>query len=923
MHAGMWSAVVIGTHPIEANQEVWLEISIDDEELGPLPAYWLENKGPNSFWHVPIPPQSVGARLRYRSAARQNGSTPVYSYPQEMIVRPNLPDRTESAEITHDSIEGLTGNRMMTIRVDNRGTTYDVYFPTVGLHSDVRPAEGDRPRSRSHFRSIVAGIAAGERLDWFNETAGWDAFQYYQGATNVLVTELKWRRGPIRVLASDYAVMGPDLPRTAAGSESPGQYIKSYRIINKGAEPLKVIFGLYVQAEVNGGIGEPGLSWQDVDRTLLAINRGHAHSNRKLARDATVEFAIALDGGDVQCEPTGPDEAIMLRRLELPVDTPVTVNVLVSGAFTGWRGDTGTFEHWLRPALAWFRAADLEKIEASAAHQWDAYVEPLPELNFPRPVYAVSLRRSALAAALHADAKWGAIASGYDRGLSAYCWPRDAVRVGGMFDRVGHPEIGRSVLEWLARVRGKNRPYSYWFQKYSIDGWPEWETPAIDQTAIIPWGLNIHYRRTGDADFLAANWPLLEQAASVCSGASGHPGLRFLADLSLVTSAGLWDQGFGAFLYSNSCVVAGLRAAAEIALFLDKNEHAERWFELAEKIWNVGILKTIDRSADVSARLNPSPGLVDAKTGRFLEARRLSNLTGLWSDKPEHLIDAADALDISLLGPCVPFDLLPATDPRVRATADEILKRNAVGGEGNVLTRWAPAAERGDDRDNRVGRRDASCLATLWMSRYLIRLGRETGQGRYWSRAVALLDNMLGRLGPLSLSVRLHARRSDDLAQSFGPDSTSRVWGLHAQLIETMLDFLGLEYDAVDRTLTLEPSLPPAWPSIGVTRPLPCGKIDFRLDRSGSTVAMAPAAETVSASIPASGHAPSRRLRITARMKHIVKLKVSVACSDIDRISCWQATPQTENPQFTASTRKLSWNVELPEGESVWEWSWS
>ena len=41
---------------------------------GPLPAYWIENKGVNSLWHVPIPPQAVGARLHYRSAARSAGS---------------------------------------------------------------------------------------------------------------------------------------------------------------------------------------------------------------------------------------------------------------------------------------------------------------------------------------------------------------------------------------------------------------------------------------------------------------------------------------------------------------------------------------------------------------------------------------------------------------------------------------------------------------------------------------------------------------------------------------------------------------------------------------------------------------------------------------------------------------------------------
>src|SRR2546423_948609 len=70
VEAGMWSAGVVGAPPPEAKQDVWLEISVDDVELGPLPAYWSENKGVTSLWHVPIPPQGVGARLHYRSSAR-------------------------------------------------------------------------------------------------------------------------------------------------------------------------------------------------------------------------------------------------------------------------------------------------------------------------------------------------------------------------------------------------------------------------------------------------------------------------------------------------------------------------------------------------------------------------------------------------------------------------------------------------------------------------------------------------------------------------------------------------------------------------------------------------------------------------------------------------------------------------------------
>jgi glucoamylase len=487
VRAGMWSAVVLGTHPIEADQEVWLEASADDLPLGPLPAYWVENKGVNSLWHVPIPPQGVGARLHYRSAARRAGQEVCYSNAQDTIVRPNLPDRTDSAEVVLPAAEGVVGNRRMTARVDARGSTYDVYYPTVGLHSDVRPSEGDLPQSRSHFRAVVGGLAVGRRLDWFTERLRWDAFQHYQGATNLLMTELTWRDGPIRVLQTDFAAMAPSGPRTASGGESPGQYLKRFRIKNEGPGPRRALFGVYVQAEVNGGVGETGLSWNDGHRALLATNRGHAHANRKLARDSTVEFALALDDrGEVDCEPTGPNEAMLLRWLDLPAGETVTVDLLVSGAFTGWRGDPGTFEHWLRPALNWFRHSDLDQTEVASAQEWDAYVEPLPVLSFPKPAYAVSLRRSALAAAMHADATWGSIASALDRGLTAYCWPREAVWVGGTFDRLGHPEVGRGVFHWLSKVRGQTRPYAYWFQKYTIDGSPEWETPAVDQSAMIP-----------------------------------------------------------------------------------------------------------------------------------------------------------------------------------------------------------------------------------------------------------------------------------------------------------------------------------------------------------------------------------------------------------------------------------------------------
>ena len=66
---------VIGTHPVQDNQRVSLELAVDDLFLGTLPAYWIENKGGNSFWHAPIPPQAValGSIIRARIVERHDG----------------------------------------------------------------------------------------------------------------------------------------------------------------------------------------------------------------------------------------------------------------------------------------------------------------------------------------------------------------------------------------------------------------------------------------------------------------------------------------------------------------------------------------------------------------------------------------------------------------------------------------------------------------------------------------------------------------------------------------------------------------------------------------------------------------------------------------------------------------------------------
>ena len=82
-------------------------------------------------------------------------------------------------------------------------------------------------------------------------------------------------------MITDMAVMGDCLPTNAGREKSPGQYIKRFSIKNDGTEACRAVFAVYVQAEVNGGVGDVGFSWHDSDRALLAINRGHRHANQE------------------------------------------------------------------------------------------------------------------------------------------------------------------------------------------------------------------------------------------------------------------------------------------------------------------------------------------------------------------------------------------------------------------------------------------------------------------------------------------------------------------------------------------------------------------------------------------------------------------------------------------------------------------
>ena len=393
--------------------------------------------------------------------------------------------------------------------------------PTSGPpRATCRRAARTSARSSAAWRSAAGstGSPSGSR---------WEAFQHYLGATNLLMTELTWRNGPIRVLITDFVVMGDCLPRTAGGTD--------------------------VARPVHQAVPDQERGDRAAAGPVRRLRPGRGQRRDRRARPELARRRPDAAGDQPRPRPRQPQararrDRRIRRRARRPRRRPLRADRPQRGDPAPLARPAGGRDGHGRPA----GQRRVHRLARRPGHV-RALAPPRPGLvprRRPRPGRADDRRRSGTPSSSRCPTStspsrptpsasaarpwprrctptphWGAIASGFDRGLSAYCWPREAIWVGGTLDRLGHPTIGRGVFRWLAKVRGQNRPFAYWFQKYTIDGGPEWETPAVDQTAMIPWGLERHYRRTGDLDFVADVWPMIEQAAAVCRGASGHPGL--------------------------------------------------------------------------------------------------------------------------------------------------------------------------------------------------------------------------------------------------------------------------------------------------------------------------------------------------------------------------------------------------------------
>lgn len=353
----------------------------------------------------------------------------------------------------------------------------------------------------------------------------------------------------------------------------------------------------------------------------------------------------------------------------------------------------------------------------------------------------------------------------FNQDTYSYVWPRDGAIVAQALDRAGYGSLSRQFLEFCT---DKAAGYSYsasilaetgfLMHKYNPDGsvgsswqpWLEGEEMVFpiqeDETALVIWAIWHHYAVHRDIEAIRPLYsPFVEQAADFL--------LNFRDDKTglPLPSYDLWEERRGVFTYTAATVIAGLRAAAELAALFQDEARAEACLNGAQDM-----KQAIDRH------------LYCPPEGRYAR--------GILFENGVQIRDAT--VDSSLLG-LVIFGGYDPLDPRIVQTVQAVEQRLWVqAGSGGLARYENDGYQRALVREGIPGNPWIVC--TLWLAQVRIAAARSPKE---LERAVPLLAWAAERALPSGvLPEQVHPLSGEFL-------SVSPLTWSHGTLVAAMLDY--------------------------------------------------------------------------------------------------------------------------------------
>ncbi len=467
------------------------------------------------------------------------------------------------------------GNGSLLVNFDDKYQIRDVYFPHVGQenHSEGFP-----------FRF---GVWVDGEFSWVFEDV-WNRSLKYLPETLVTDVTLINESLGIRIKCND----------TVAGDEN--IYLRRLCVTDLKGQPRHVrVFFHHDFRIYENKVGDT--AFFDPETHAIVHYKKHRYflidsqppfdefaTGRKAFRNSEGTWRDAEDG-DLHGGPI----------TEGSVDSTIGVHLELAA------GGTNEFYYWIAAATSHMAVAELnehvhsrspEKYFRETENHWHAWVNKNDIPSGLPPRIIDFYKRSLLILKTQID-HGGAIIAANDSDVSeratdnySYLWMRDGSFVANALDRAGYPEITRSYFQFCVRVVHEN---GYFLQKYNPDGtlgssWhPRWDNHRKvdmvpiqeDETALVLWSLWKNFEKYHDIDLIRELYHKL-----VVPCADFMAGFRDPVTKLPKPSWNLWEDRRGVHTFTCATVVAGLRAAANLARLFADDEEAEGYEKAAGEI---------------------------------------------------------------------------------------------------------------------------------------------------------------------------------------------------------------------------------------------------------------------------------------------------------------------------------------------------
>ena len=531
--------------------------------------------------------------------------------------------------------------------------------------------------------------------------------QYYTEDTNILNTEIENTYFNLQIKQIDFVSMKNSV------------LIKRYIFKNNNTIDLNVNFLVHSKllSNFNNMVGSKiendVLLQYSHNNTLCMFSKKHINAHQLNDVDNNIGSGVISDKDYIGMS---ADSSI---NYEVGIIKPGETKELDIYMYILDNGQVAKEEMWKN--IENIRKEDVTNEQASVQKYWKKYVKDhinieLKEENSEyNQKFNQVYKRSILLFPLLTNKTTGGVAAAVevdeDRtqcGRYGYCWPRDAVFITRAFDKVKmQKETDKFYKIFCKNTQSKN---GMWEQRFYTDGRlaPCWGY-QIDETAGVVYGINEHYKATGDQKFLKETLKMSENAVKFLFVYMDNIlGIKDESDIvkkeiekayhtedrnKLPISYDLWEMHEGVHLYSLASIYAAFNALLEIYAVL-KSEYEEK---------NRLKLESINKRTKKIE-------FYKKEITKYVKANMYNEQTNTLKRNTNDNI-----VDISLLGTVVPFKMYNVKEKTVQNTVERI----------NMTLRTYTGGYLRFEGDHYRGGNSPWSISTLWMALYYNEIGEK------------------------------------------------------------------------------------------------------------------------------------------------------------------------------------------------------